>query len=86
MITTITKAVVSSGVSTSVQVTTLSYPGPQGASGGIPEAPLTGGPYGRDAEAWAPVMSPLLYDPAGVRGDCFDLANLSGILDGGVFN
>ena len=31
-------------------------------------------------------MSSLMYDPTGVRDDCFDMENISGIFDAGTFN
>lgn len=52
----------------------------------LPEAPLADGPYGRNAGSWVQVMGSLIYDPAGVRANCFNLANLSGNLDGGTFS
>lgn len=85
-VTTVTaQGLVTAKVAATTMLTTVANPGPQGPPGGVPEAPLTGGPYGRQAGAWTLVMSPLLYDPAGVRANCFNLANQSGNLDGGVF-
>lgn len=68
---------------------------------GIPDAPGTGGPYGRQAGAWRDLtgvyataaqgalsdtaMQPLLYDPRGVRADIFSAEHLTGAIDGGTF-
>ena len=85
-VTTVTaQGLVTAKVAATTMLTTVANPGPQGPPGGVPEAPLTDGPYGRDTAAWVQVMASLLYDPAGVRANCFDLANQSGNLDGGVF-
>lgn len=42
------------------------------------------GPQGPPGEA-ADAMSALIYDPRGVAADAFDAANLTGVIDGGVF-
>jgi len=60
VITNIESTSLNTQVAATVQVTTMGNPGPQGpqgvpGSGGITDAPLTGGPYGRQAGAWAEV-------------------------------
>jgi hypothetical protein len=65
-------------------VTTDAPPG-----SGIADSPRTGGPYGRQASAWVDLssftMSPLIYDPRGVRADIFSAEHLTGAIDGGTF-
>lgn len=43
------------------------------------------GPTGPQGPPGEGDMHSLIYDPTGVRDNCFDLANLSGNLDAGTF-
>ena len=55
-VTTVTaQGLVTAKVAATTMLTTVANPGPQGPPGGVPEAPLTGGPYGRQAGAWIEV-------------------------------
>lgn len=81
MITNIESTSLNTQVAATVQVTTMGNPGPQGpqgvpGGGGITDAPLTGGPYGRQAGAWIEAVG-----PAGPPGSLDDGA----IIDGGNF-
>lgn len=49
-------------------------------------SPGPAGPRGEKGDAGNPGMDELIYDPGGVRLNCFDLGNLHGNIDGGTFS
>ena len=56
----------------------------------VPPAPVTvaagvQGPPGPPGPPGAGDMQSLIYDPTGVRDNCFNLANLTGNFDAGTF-
>jgi hypothetical protein len=93
-----TEIVASEVGATLIEVVELAQQGPPGPPGDsrLPEpSTLADGRYittlgGQYIDVAAPAgsgdMQTLIYDPRGVATDTFDLSNLTGNLDGGVFS
>lgn len=60
-------------------------PGTDGAAVGSGLVLSTDGPTWSAAAPGSGDMQTLIYDPRGILADCFDLSNLTGNIDGGVF-
>lgn len=63
----------------------LAIPDPSDLADGRMLAVLDGAYIDIPPPAGTGDMQTLIYDPRGVSADAFDLSNLTGVLDGGVF-